>query len=204
MDCSGGDGNPEVRGCRTMSMTPAAASFGPFPRAWIPTAGRKASRRSPSIAFATHSHLAHTRAMAKQTTIRLNYEDALRKAGVRVTRPRQVILGILAQLDDHPDALEIFRRAERIDPGISLSTVYRTMKLLQEIGAIHRHAFEGGPSRFEQAGGEHHDHLIDVETGDVIEFKSDRIEQLQDEIAKRLGYDIIHHRLELYGRKRRA
>jgi len=142
--------------------------------------------------------------MAKQKTVRPNYESALRKAGVRVTRPRQIIIGILSQLDDHPDALEIFRRAVEIDPGISLSTVYRTMKLLEEMGAIHRHAFEGGPSRFEQAGGEHHDHLIDVETGDVIEFKSDRIEQLQDEIAKRLGYDIIHHRLELYGRKRRA
>jgi Fur family ferric uptake transcriptional regulator len=91
-----------------------------------------------------------------------------------------------------------------LDSSISLSTVYRTMKLLGDMGAIHRHAFEGGPSRFEQAGGDHHDHLIDIETGDVIEFKSDRIEELQDEIAKSLGYDIVHHRLELYGRKRRA
>ncbi len=78
------------------------------------------------------------------------------------------------------------------------------MKLLGDMGAIHRHAFEGGPSRFEHASGDHHDHLIDIETGDVIEFKSDRIEQLQNEIAKSLGYDIVHHRLELYGRKRRA
>ena len=77
------------------------------------------------------------------------------------------------------------------------------MKLLEGMGAIHRHAFEGGPSRFEQAGGDHHDHLIDIETGDVIEFKSDRIEKLQNEIARALGYDIVHHRLELYGRKLR-
>ena len=77
------------------------------------------------------------------------------------------------------------------------------MKLLEGLGAIHRHAFEGGPSRFEQAGSEHHDHLIDIETGDVIEFHSARIEQLQQEIAQSLGYDIVHHRLELYGRRRR-
>ena len=134
---------------------------------------------------------------------RLDYEKELRRRGVRITRPRRIILGILSSTDDHPDALEIFRRAVTIDAGISLSTVYRTMKLLGEMGAIHRHAFEGGPSRFEHAT-DHHDHLIDIETGDVIEFKSDRIEQLQDEIARSLGYDIVHHRLELYGRKRHA
>ncbi|MEW9806282.1 Fur family transcriptional regulator [Mesorhizobium marinum] len=142
--------------------------------------------------------------MKKRPQKRLDYEKELRRAGVRITRPRRTILGILSQTEDHPDALEIFRRAVAVDPSISLSTVYRTMKLLGDMGAIHRHAFEGGPSRFEHASGEHHDHLIDIETGDVIEFKSDRIEQLQDEIAKSLGYDIVHHRLELYGRKRRA
>ena len=132
-----------------------------------------------------------------------DYEKALRQQGVRITRPRRVILTILSKADGHPDALEIFRQAAAIDPSISLSTVYRTMKLLEGMGAIHRHAFEGGPSRFEPSGGDHHDHLIDIETGDVIEFKSDRIEQLQDEIARTLGYDIVHHRLEIYGRKRR-
>lgn len=140
----------------------------------------------------------------KQVTRKPDYLKLLRKAGVRVTRPREVIVGILSGCEDHPDALEIFRRAAEIDTTISLATVYRTMKLLEGLGAIHRHAFEGGPSRFEQAGGEHHDHLIDLDTGDVIEFKSDRIEQLQDEIAKSLGYDIVHHRLELYGRKRKS
>jgi len=132
-----------------------------------------------------------------------DYETALREAGVRITRPRRVILGILSEAGDHPDAMEIFRRAVMVDSGISLSTVYRTMKLLEGIGAIHRHAFEGGPSRFEPAGEEHHDHLIDIDTGDVIEFHSTKIEELQDEIARALGYEIVHHRLELYGRKRK-
>lgn len=132
-----------------------------------------------------------------------DYEAALREAGMRITRPRRIILDILAQSGDHPDAMEIFRRAVAVDPGISLSTVYRTMKLLEGIGAIHRHAFEGGPSRFEPAAGDHHDHLIDIDTGDVIEFQSDRIEELQDEIARALGYEIVHHRLELYGRRKR-
>ncbi|XHC00053.1 Fur family transcriptional regulator [Nitratireductor sp. ac15] len=132
-----------------------------------------------------------------------DYEKELRRAGVRITRPRRVILGILTETDDHPDAMEIFQRASAVDSSISLSTVYRTMKLLEEMGAIHRHAFEGGRARFEQADGDHHDHLIDIDTGDVIEFHSDRIEALQEEIARALGYDIVHHRLELYGRKRR-
>ena len=141
--------------------------------------------------------------MKKRASKRLDYEKELRRQGVRITRQRSAILGIISETEDHPDALEIFRRAVTIDPSISLSTVYRTMKLLGDIGAIHRHAFEGGPSRFEHAA-DHHDHLIDLETGDVIEFKSDRIERLQNEIAKSLGYDIVHHRLELYGRKRSA
>ncbi|PYE88721.1 Fur family manganese uptake regulator [Phyllobacterium leguminum] len=133
-----------------------------------------------------------------------DYEKELRDAGIRITRPRRVILDILSATEDHPDAMEIFRRAVSIDSSISLSTVYRTMKLLEERGAIHRHAFNGGPSRFEQASGAHHDHLIDIETGDVIEFHSDSIEKLQEEIARSLGYDIVHHRLELYGRKRKT
>ncbi|MBO6900817.1 MAG: transcriptional repressor [Rhizobiaceae bacterium] len=133
-----------------------------------------------------------------------DYERELRRAGVRITRPRRVILDILAATEDHPDAMEIFQRASSIDKSISLSTVYRTMKLLEGMGAIHRHAFEGGPARFEQASGDHHDHLIDLDTGDVIEFHSNRIEELQDEIARELGYEIVHHRLELYGRRRKA
>lgn len=141
--------------------------------------------------------------MNKQVQREKAYEEELRRAGVRITRPRQVILRILSDTEDHPDAMEIFNRASEIDAGISLSTVYRTMKLLEELGTIHRHEFEGGRARFEQAGEEHHDHLIDIDTGDVIEFQSNKIEALQDEIARSLGYDIVYHKLELYGRKRR-
>ncbi len=137
----------------------------------------------------------------KTTRKTTGLERALRDAGVRITRPRKVILAILAETDDHPDAMAIFRRAVRIDDSISLSTVYRTMKLLEDRGAIQRHTFAGGPARFEQAEGRHHDHLIDLDTGEVIEFTSSRIEELQEEIARRLGYEIVHHRLELYGRK---
>ncbi|WP_156936564.1 Fur family transcriptional regulator [Chelativorans sp. J32] len=142
--------------------------------------------------------------MSETMPKKAKYEEELRRAGVRITRPRQVILGILSETEDHPDAMEIFNRASEVDPSISLSTVYRTMKLLEELGAIHRHAFEGGRARFEQASSQHHDHLIDIDTGDVIEFHSTKIEALQDEIARSLGYDIVHHRLELYGRKRRS
>jgi len=132
-----------------------------------------------------------------------DYEALLRGSGVRITRPRRTILAILAEEAGHPDALEIFRRASALDPAISLSTVYRTMRLLEEMGAIHRHAFGDGPSRFEAADGQHHDHLIDLDSGEVVEFRSERIEALQTEIARELGYDIVSHRLEIYGRKRR-
>jgi Fur family transcriptional regulator, ferric uptake regulator len=159
--------------------------------------------RPGAVAFASRSHLAHIPAMNEAVLQNPDYEKALREAGIRITRPRRIILGILSDAGDHPDAMEIYRRAVQVDSGISLSTVYRTMKLLENIGAIHRHAFEGGPSRFEPAGDEHHDHLIDIDTGDVIEFHSRRIEELQDEIAQSLGYEIVHHRLELYGRKRK-
>lgn len=132
-----------------------------------------------------------------------DYERALRNAGVRITRQRQVILRVLSEAQDHPDAMELYRRASAEDASISLTTVYRTLKLLEEKGEIHRHAFEGGPSRFEHADSAHHDHLIDLDTGQVIEFHSERIEALQREIADELGYEIEHHRLELYGRRRR-
>jgi Fur family ferric uptake transcriptional regulator len=139
--------------------------------------------------------------MSTEVTHR-NYEAVLRSAGVRITRQRRAILQVLSEADDHPDAMELFQRASKVDPSVSLTTVYRTMKLLEEKGAIHRHAFEGGPSRFEHADSAHHDHLIDLDTGKVVEFRSDKIEALQREIARELGYDIVHHRLELYGRKR--
>lgn len=130
-----------------------------------------------------------------------DYEALLRDAGLRITKPRRIILEVLHASEGHPDATQIFEAAVKRDNRISLATVYRTMKALEESGAIQRHAFGGGPARFEQAQAPHHDHLIDLDTGEVIEFASARIEALQEEIAARLGYEIVHHRLELYGRK---
>jgi Fur family ferric uptake transcriptional regulator len=131
-------------------------------------------------------------------------EGVLRDGGVRVTRQRAAILKILANAEDHPDASELHRRAKEIDATVSLSTVYRTLSALQQQGVVHRHAFESATARFETADAPHHDHLIDIDTGAVIEFRSDKIEQLQAEIAAELGYDLVRHRLELYCRKRKT
>ncbi|WP_126974740.1 Fur family transcriptional regulator [Frigidibacter oleivorans] len=128
--------------------------------------------------------------------------QALRTAGVRMTKQRAALVAVLASADDHPDAVELFRRAEEQVPGISLSTVYRTLTALEQQGVIHRHQFEGASARFEHAEAAHHDHMIDVDSGDVIEFASDRIERLQAEIAAEMGYEIVHHRMELYVRRK--
>ncbi|MDK1493414.1 Fur family transcriptional regulator [Sinorhizobium sp. 7-81] len=130
-------------------------------------------------------------------------EGILRDGGVRVTRQRAAILKILAEAEDHPDASELHRRAKEIDATVSLSTVYRTLSALEQQGVVQRHAFESATARFETADAPHHDHLIDIETGAVIEFRSDKIEQLQAEIAAELGYELVRHRLELYCRKRK-
>ena len=129
------------------------------------------------------------------------FASEIKAAGLRMTAQRRLILRILAEADDHPDAKAIFQRGFAHDPTLALSTVYRTMKLLEERGAIERHAFDDGISRYEHADQEHHDHLIDVETGVVIEFTSDEIERLQAKIAAELGYAIVRHKLQIYGRK---
>jgi len=126
-------------------------------------------------------------------------EKLCQENGLRLTEQRRVIARILSDADDHPDAEELHRRASEIDDNISLATVYRTVKLFEESGIIERHDFRDGRSRFEEATEDHHDHLIDVRTGDVIEFVNDEIERLQIEIAKKLGYKLVDHRLELYG-----
>lgn len=130
-------------------------------------------------------------------------EKALRAEGVRITRQRQALLRVIADASDHPDANEIYRRVHAVEPSTSLSTVYRTMAILERRGVIHRHSFEGAPSRFEAADAAHHDHIVDVDTGDVIEFRSPRIEELQAEIAAELGFEVVRHRLELYCRRRK-
>lgn len=130
------------------------------------------------------------------------FRQGLKAAGIRLTEPRKVILRVLAEADDHPDAHALYQRAVAIEPSVSLSTVYRTLKLLEERGAIQRHAFDDGRSRFENNDVEHHDHLIDLDTGQVVEFRSEKIERLQAEIAAELGYDIVRHKLELYARRK--
>jgi len=119
--------------------------------------------------------------------------------GMRMTDQRRVIARVLSQSQDHPDVEELYRRSAAVDPNISIATVYRTVRLFEEAGIIARHDFRDGRSRYEQAGDEHHDHLIDMTTGQVIEFIDEEIERLQHLIAQRLGFRLIDHRLELYG-----
>ncbi len=119
--------------------------------------------------------------------------------GLRMTDQRRVIARVLSDAGDHPDVEEVHRRANALDSRISLSTVYRTVRLLEEAGILARHEFGDGRARYEPAAGEHHDHLIDVDTGHVIEFRNEEIEKLQELIAEELGYKLIDHRLELYG-----
>lgn len=130
-------------------------------------------------------------------------EEALRADGVRITRQRAALLKVLAGADDHPDASELHRRAREIEDTVSLATVYRTLSALEAQGVVHRLAFEGEPARFETTNAPHHDHIIDLETGEVTEFHSEKIEALQSLIAEELGYEVVHHRLELYCRKRK-
>ena len=119
--------------------------------------------------------------------------------GLRMTDQRRVIARVLEQASDHPDVEELYRRASAIDPKISIATVYRTMKLFDDAGVVARHDFGAGRSRYETLPEEHHDHLIDLRTGRVVEFVDAEIEKLQQAIAKRLGYRLVDHRLELYG-----
>ncbi len=134
---------------------------------------------------------------------RLNaIERACQEKGMRMTGQRRVIARVIAEADDHPDVEELHRRATAIDPRISIATVYRTVKLFEDAGILQRHEFGDGRARYEPAGEEHHDHLIDLNTGEVIEFTSPEIEELQRRIAEKLGYRLVDHRLELYGVKK--
>lgn len=119
--------------------------------------------------------------------------------GLRMTGQRRTIALVLEAADDHPDVEELFKRASAQDEGISLATVYRTVKLFEETGILEKHEFGDGRARYETADGEHHDHLIDVNSGEVIEFVDEDIEALQEKIAEKLGYKLMGHRLELYG-----
>src|SRR6266496_4245810 len=118
--------------------------------------------------------------------------------GMRMTEQRRVIARVLAEAVDHPDVEELYRRCVAVDDKISISTVYRTVKLFEDSGIIERHDFREGRARYEQMREEHHDHLINLRTGEVVEFQSEEIEKLQAEVARRLGFRLVDHRLELY------
>ncbi len=143
--------------------------------------------------------LRRTRAMAKQTRRESRLERLCAERGIRMTGQRRIIARILSEADDHPDVEEVFRRAAKRDPRISLSTVYRTVRLLEDEGIAERHDFGDGRARYEPIGRQHHDHLIDVTTGAVIEFTNEDIERLQERVASELGFRLIGHRLELFG-----
>ncbi len=129
----------------------------------------------------------------------MSLEDQCIAKGLRMTGQRRVIAKVLEEATDHPDVEELYNRASRVDDNISIATVYRTVKLLEETGVIERHEFRDGRARYEIVPEDHHDHLIDLKSGHVIEFASAEIEALQEKIAREHGYKLVDHRLELYG-----
>ena len=134
-------------------------------------------------------------------------EQKCQAKGVKLTEQRKVIARVITESkevygeSDHPDVDELYNRVSKIDPKISIATVYRTVKLFEESGIVEKHDFKGGKARYEQSPDEHHDHLIDINSGEIIEFVDKDIEKLQDQVAKKLGYKLIDHKLELYGTK---
>ena len=129
---------------------------------------------------------------------RKNIEAICAAKGMRMTEQRRVIARVLAESDDHPDVEELYHRCAKVDDRISISTVYRTMRLFEDAGIIERHDFRDGRARYETSPDSHHDHLINLRNGEVIEFQSEEIERLQAEVARKLGYKLVDHRLELY------
>ena len=121
--------------------------------------------------------------------------------GVRLTDQRKVIAEVMSASNDHPDVDELHKRINKIDKKISIATVYRTVKLFEESGIVEKHDFKGGKARYEESPDEHHDHLIDINSGEIIEFVDKEIEILQNKVAKKLGYKLVDHKLELYGTK---
>ena len=122
--------------------------------------------------------------------------------GVKLTDQRKTIAKIMSNSQDHPDVDELYKRASKIDSKISIATVYRTVKLFEEAGIVAKHDFKGGKARYEELNEGHHDHLIDIKTGEIIEFVDDEIEKLQQKVAEKYGYKLVDHKLELYGIKK--
>tara|TARA_Y200000002_G_scaffold363139_1_gene350931 strand:- start:180 stop:590 length:411 start_codon:yes stop_codon:yes gene_type:complete len=124
--------------------------------------------------------------------------------GVKLTDQRKIIAKVMSESADHPDVDELYNRVSRLDPKISIATVYRTVKLFEEAGILAKHDFKGGKARYEEMSESHHDHLIDIKTGEIIEFVNDEIEVLQKKVAEKYGYDLVDHKLELYGIKKKS
>tara|TARA_B110000196_G_C20829349_1_gene512979 strand:- start:243 stop:653 length:411 start_codon:yes stop_codon:yes gene_type:complete len=131
-------------------------------------------------------------------------EEKCLAKGLKLTEQRKIIAKVMSSSKDHPDVDELYKRVLNIDPKISIATVYRTVKLFAEEGIVTKHGFKGGKSRYEEISESHHDHLIDIKSGEIIEFVDEEIEKLQKKIAERFGYDLIDHKLELYGRKKNS
>ena len=128
-------------------------------------------------------------------------ENKCIKKGVRLTEQRKLIAKVMSESKDHPDVDELHKRVNKLDSKISIATVYRTVKLFEESGIVAKHDFKGNKARYEETTQEHHDHLIDINTGEITEFVNDDIEKLQKKVAEKLGYKLVDHRLELYGSK---
>ena len=124
--------------------------------------------------------------------------------GVKLTDQRKIIAKVMSDSHDHPDVDELYKRVSKIDTKISIATIYRTVKLFEEAGIIAKHDFKGGKARYEELNESHHDHLINIKTGEIIEFVDEEIENLQKKIAEKYGYDLVDHRLELYGIKKKS
>lgn len=131
-------------------------------------------------------------------TIESKIEKLCIEKGLKITGQRRIIASTISEASDHPDVEEIYKRALKKDQNISIATVYRTVRMLEEAGIISKHDFGDGKSRYEEASDEHHDHLINIKTGQIIEFHNDEIERLQEDVARRLGFKLVGHRLELY------
>ena len=124
--------------------------------------------------------------------------------GVKLTDQRKIIAKVMSDSNNHPDVGELYKRVSKIDTKISIATIYRTVKLFEEVGIIAKHDFKGGKARYEELSESHHDHLIDIKTGEIIEFVDEEIEKLQKKIAEKYGYDLVDHKLELYGVKKKS
>jgi len=138
-----------------------------------------------------------------------NIEKKCIKKGVKLTEQRKIIARIMSESkeiygeSDHPDVDELYNRVSKVDPKISIATVYRTVKVFEEAGIVTKHDFKGGKARYEEMRESHHDHLIDIKTGEIIEFVNDEIEELQKKVAEKYGYELVDHKLELYGVKKK-